>query len=529
LANRRKRAKPSGSVLDAERSAEETPLNIGGGGRGGSSMVGDLVTEGSFLKPETGFDFVQSPFGQAYMQRKPSAMTKQDVMLRLVVEMFDARGYHEYGSPNKTLTDGVADGELLLQDWYPLVRDMGKKSLKYKHTPATLTDYDMLIYWLNAYHVLVANVCSLLNLSRMGQYTRSFALLTVHLPRYMSRLIRLWRRASNLQAPPLFKVHAVQCGMINHHPKRLCYTVRFWNPSNLLASGSGGPTWTSSDDKCATMILDETKLGVFVANLEILERWLETGTAAIVDDFRAVMDVIDMTQDVIPGSWVQGLPDHKNLPGFVDDAGILSELLARGYNHKSIVTAATDQWLTFPPAAEDSVLIDRVPVIGFGERTLYDYTYLGRPKFTTLDDDITAMKADVDSKAILHGTDIHVRCYPNKNDVDMRDAFGNDSTSTIIDEQLYLDGSDSVVDVHYARNQAQASDVFGFLIDDGINVRHLWSVAAFSVLDEIALRWARFVNEAGYDRIHWAIAGDFGLNYAQVIANILGIPYLRSS
>lgn len=353
--SRNQKARPSskvvsqvrtGGVADAEK-VGDIPLSHGPGGSG--SVMGNVLTEGSFLQYPSP-TFLESPFGQRYIATKPRAVLKSDIAVRMQMWMFDVQGFQDYGTFTLATIPGVTEGKTLLRDWYGHVRDMGKRNLKYKHLPTTLTDTMMLIYFLNVYFWVLANLTTLLNLNRLVQYSAGFAYLSVNLPQYMSRITRLWRRLSAIKAPSFIKAHAIRNGLIVVGPD-LAPTVRFWSSLPLLVAGSGGPTITAISNHSSALLVSATDLGTLVANLESAERWLEVGTSAIGTDFIAMKDLIDMCSDIVPGAFETGLPDAANLPGITPEPSVYNDLLRRCYISKDIVTAGTDRWTMFPIAS----------------------------------------------------------------------------------------------------------------------------------------------------------------------------------
>lgn len=521
LGQRNKKPKePSttGTVTDAERTGG-VPLQSAPSG-GGGSVMGGVVTEGAFLRAP-GQSFIDSPFGQRYVSVKPKAVVKDDILLRMRVDAFSVRGYLDSDSPAFTGTspDGILDGELLLQDWYQLVRDMGKRSLKYKHLPVTLTDTDMLIYYLDVYFYVVANLTTLLNLNRLPMWNAGFAVLLALLPRYMSRIIRLWRRTSAIAAPTFLKAHAVRNGMIVSNPGSLAPTMRLWNKTMCLRESSGGPLNYAQDVYIAEMFGNVDKLGNFIADLEAAERWLEVGATLVADDFVAMRDLIDMTFDVVPGSFVSGLPDSSSMPGIVNLPDVRTDILLRAVFRKDVVGAGTDQWIIFPIPGE--VLFGgRIPVAGFGAPTLYDYILLGAPKMGQFESVATRID-DVDSMYRIPGTDFPVTSQMSVI-LDMDTIFGD-----------IVNASDEAL-----KGPVGAPLFFTDPIDKGIAasiVTHeladsLRSLHAFDNMRYISAGsdvLIRMVDEARYDYIMWQDPEDIGANYAEFLAKQLGVPYMR--
>lgn len=516
----------SGVTGTATREGEEpiAPKSSGGG----SVMRGELLTEGQFVM-QPPVTYIDSPFGQRYLSRKTRAMSLDDIVFRLQQWVFDVRGFHGYGTVTLDISDTLG-AQQLFTDWYPLVRDMAKRSLKYKHIPTTLaTVPELLIHWMNAYFVVVANLTTLGNLNRLPMYNAAFASLTQFLPQAYSRMSRLWRRTSALSAPPLLKAHAIRSGSIVEIPGRTAPVIRFWNSDVLLATASGGPTRVDNLGPRA-LLVSAAQLLVFITHLETIERWLEIGHASVaVADFVGMKDLIDMTHDIVPGTWETGLPDYSKLPGVTSDVSIYNDIYARELAWKDDV--ATDQWALFPIPEEPS-WGGRVPVASFGPPDpLYAYTFLGNAKYGHLNS-LTSRNANVDTIFRHLGTDMILPATAMMSQIatqyDPRGTFGGFAAATEPDEQLYRDGSTTVIPVYKALDWNLASDIRTLLEGDGYWSKHIWHGVMPAVRDAFPANvWSRFLDEAGFDHIHFAEVRDFGQNYATLWAQALGIPYIR--
>jgi hypothetical protein len=483
--------------------------------------MGGVVTEGSFIPPPR-VEFIESPYGHRYVQQKPKAVYRDDVTARLMQWAFTIRGYVDYGTFTLGLPNGVTDGEVILQSWYSLVRDMAKKALKYKHLPSTLTDTDMLIYWLDVYHYVLANLTAMLCANRLGQYNQGFAYLTTSVSTYVSRLSRLWRRLSAVRAPNFLKAHAIRDGLIVNHPRYMAPTLRHWAPTFLLASGSGGPGITAINADTAALYVTGNNFATFVRNLEIAEQWLENGTAAIATDFLAMKDLMDMTQDIVPGTFEPGLPDQRNLPGIATVPTVTNDILRRAIFRKDVVASGTDRWLIFPIPGE-ALLGERVAITGFGELSkVYDFTLLGAPKFGCFNSGITTKSADVDSDVRIPGTDFWLRSDHDSQDI--RDIFG--MTSASLNEEHLTGTYGSIVDLYDAFDTNDAAAFRDYEVRDSLRRLHVWD--RFRVLDREAWTagWHRLIEEGARDYMFYAQAEDFGENYGEFLAEQLGIPYL---
>lgn len=250
------------------------------------------------------------------------------------------------------------------------------------------------------------------------------------------------------------------------------------------------------------------------------------GSAAISDDFTAVKDLIDMTHDIVPGSFVPGLPDQRELPGVVPDANLMTELIARVLAWKDNVDQGTDRWALFP-IPEDPVFGGRIPVIGLGTPTVYDYTLLGAAKYGHFNS-LTARNANVDTIFRYMGTDMpigaEVATAP-ATPLDTRLVFGSKNT---VDECLLRDGSAAVYTLYKCIDWDIANSIREMLLKDGIWTNHLWFKAMPALREDwTANVWSRFVDEAGFAYIFWPEHQDLGQNYGTLWAQHLGIPYIR--
>jgi hypothetical protein len=500
-------------------------------------MQGELLTEGTFLS-RPGIRYIDSPFEQKYIVNKNRAMTAYEVSIRAGVWGFDVRGYQDYGSFTLNMPSGIADGEEMLQDWYLHVRDMGKRSLKYKHIPTTLTDYDTLMHYINAYFYVVANLATLLNLNRLLQWNAAFSAVTLYLPRYMSRINRLWRRVSGLPMNSLVKAHSIRSGSIVGDPPRMAPIIRFWASKFLLAAGSGGPTITDIDATVLECLMDNTFLGQWVANLETVERWCEVGPSAGApqDDFIAVRDAIDMTYDVVPGSFIAGLPAAKDLPGLSRDLSVLSDLLCKCVGLKDEVTSGTDTWL-FSHIAEHSIWDDRSLVVGFGSpHPLYDFTLWGTPNFGIHNAGLDIQFANVDTAIRLPGTDFPLKDNLTLANWDIRDFFGQDImgiAAGIGDDEImqeYNAGTTMEVGGRFF-NWGAVADIIQAIGYDAISKNHIFWLLGSQVragaAGKLAVGHAKVYDEAKYDYIFYPEAQDLGDNHAVLWQRALGIPYVN--
>jgi hypothetical protein len=513
-----------GTALDEARDGSAA-LKTAGRGGGGSTM-GNLLTEASLIQaPPT--KYIESMFGQRYVASKPKAMIGAEVMARLMTWGFTSRCYATYGEVTIGMTE-MQSQEVMLQDWYGLAREMGKRSLKYKHLPTTLTDTDMLIYLLDAYFYVLANLTTLVNLNRLPHFSAAFSDLAQYIPRYMSRITRLWRRLSAMPMPPFIKAHAIRAGQVAYMPGVLAPTVRLWSPCFLLATASGGPTPNSLAFDVSGILTSTANLDTFVGNLETVERWLESGTAAIATDFIAVKDLVDMTIDVVPHAWEPGLPASDSMPGLSSEPGLLTDLLRRAVFRKDVVGAGTDRWILFPGLGM-AEFQERIPVAGFGQPSVYDFMGMGAPKFGILevsgDEEIVS---NVDGDFAVFGTDFWLKSQsliPGAGQ-DIREVFG--SSGVIADEEIVYGPATITYENRYgAWDSAIAADMRGLLLCDTIREMHPWSVVRLADRSAWPAVWPRFVDEKLYGYLMYAEPYDLCENSGEYCAKALGVPFLK--
>jgi hypothetical protein len=485
-------------------------------------MAGALLTEGTFI-PRPTIKFIDSGFEQRYLVQRNRAMATDFPAVRAHLYGFTSRGYVDYGSPTPLL-ERTTDHEQLLQDWYVYARDIGKRSLKYKHTPTTLTDDDMLIYLLDANGYVIMNVGALLNLNRLPHYNPAFGVLAAALPPYMSRLNRLWRRASANKIPNLWRAHFLRNSSIFGMDQLLAPTLRLWSNKFLLPAGSGGPTVTDIAATVCGMLTNATHLGTFVTNLENVQRWIEVGSAAIATDFIAVKDVIDMISDVpaLKDTFATGLPRADEMPGYVEDASLVNEMLTRAIGLKDQVTAGTDTWSVIPSNSHGG-LGNRSLVMGFGQpHPLYDFTTWGVPKFSC-----SLWLTNVDVAARFLGTDFPLRNYMTIANQDIRDFFGFDvqDPATAAEEELFADGA------------ASPDPVNGKMVNwnDADDIREAIKMDS-TALNHVHWKWGPYQREAtptsfrkqwDETKVHYWFfpdAQDYPENMAVLTARTFGIP-----
>jgi hypothetical protein len=348
----------------------------------------------------------------------------------------------------------------------------------------------------------------------------------------MSRITRLWRRASALFAPPLVKAHAIRNGQIVEWPGLHVPVFRAPMRTFLLASGSGGPTFTDGDWPTMVILGSDDggspvvpHLATLVSDLENLERWLEVGTATIQTDFIAFRDLVDMSHDIVPGTWQPGLPDLKDMPGITTLADVTTDIFARAICRKNNVNLGTDRDIIFP-VPWDSDFSERIPIAEFGQpHPIYSHTLLGMIKFGLFDDEAVGSKAaDVSSAARFFGTDHWVRDNYTLANQDIYTVFGGDQMEGV--SVAPTGGRYSVGDYW----DVDGSEYYTSLMThDPMRFKHIWDAIRFADAFSWGNYWERVVDENRQSALFWSEPEDICTNYAELIGKAFGIPYFRGA
>lgn len=524
-----KRSSGASVVGDAARDGSGVPIPQQPGS-GGSALSG-LLVEGNFIQAPRP-KFVDSFFGERYVGERARPVYLEDIGARLVVYTTSFKGYQVANSSTGIAAiPGIDDGYKLLADWYPLVRDMGKRNLKYKHLPLTLATYpDMLLNIFDVYYWTLAWLTTLCNLNRLPQYSLAFAVLTPNLSRYMSRVIRGYRRLSAIPMAGFVKAHGLRSGMIVAGSD-LAPVVRVHSPALFKANlGAASPSITLDVSTNAySVFTDADRLGELIASIENAIRWLEIGNATIATDFTAVKDLIDMTIDIVPGTFAPGLPASDTLPGIVMEPSLISDYMYRAATMKLTVTGA-DKWIGFPCFAH-AKFQNRVPIMGLGPLTMYDDTLLGTPKFTRFDSGSTIIGDAVDCAVLIPGTDFRQRAMDFMAVTTVNAVVGDLFGASSKYKEYVVNMKTGVIegmDEPFNWNDAGPTRIF--IKTDSLSAKCRWgapTMCSYVSGDLAGSNFERHLVESGFERIHWIDPIDLGPHYALFLAQQLGIPYIK--
>lgn len=460
-------------------------------------------------------EVVDSGFGPAYLAGRSRPIPADSVQVIIDKWGFRAQGYAELNSPTPTMPN-YTDPETLLQDWYTYMRDIGKFTLKYKHTPTTLSDTDNFRDYIHAGQFVIANLVMLFNLTSLVMYNQAMAALCVYLPKKRARLSRLWDRVSAIPYPAIFKNHAIMSGLISHRPGVYPPYIRIWHETALLGNlyGISGNYTDQSAIEPNAFFTNETNLDNFIDNIEKAVQVVEGRVAAALtpddEDIIAIRDVIDMLRD-IPGYddvFTTGLPDPKGFPGLVVSDWHRTELYARGLAIADTHGVSADEYNMFP-VIEDDAFDDKVPVARYGpRRPAYDFTLLGAAKAFQLNDSTTGLRYTAQTNPVArYGTD-------------SRMVYNGDYTDIYTRE-------DGFVNLTMEADYGDGAGIRGAWNTGHPFIDHIYMKGVAFAGQLAANREDRWIDNLGVDEVIWVDTDDFAENYAFLLQNTLKVPYLK--
>jgi len=492
----------------ADATGTAVPVSgTGGGGGGGSALASPPSVTASLLqRPKPGV--IASPFGQVYLLDRTRPIAADAIQARTQQWCFDINGYTILNASVANQVSEYNAGSTLLSDWYGLARQLAKASLKYKHTPTTLNTPALFADYLNVAHNAIANMVALINLEHLYQLNQAFSTMYTYLPNVMSRVKRLYRRASTPFLPAFIKMQGIKDGMIPLGPGYVPH-LRFWSENNLTMYGGGADYTDLSSETPDTVLGDATKLNNFVGNLEKMVWVLEGNVsynANASSDVIAIKDLIDMMQDVIPGMYTQGLPDEKVFPGVMADKSLLNDWYCRALCSYDTKGVAGDVFVAYP-AQGLSGFNNKIPIAGWGTPGMEEFTLLGGTKFVLLNDTPGTNYLAAGGKVTAYGTSYPVGVFYTK-----ESHYTREDGWVAIDDTIYDMGDGA--SIRTWSNIYPTSD------------EHIYRKHLFAAQLGAALEW-RFVDHVPTDYIFWMDEEDFGPNHALMLAAGLGIPYLK--
>jgi len=501
-------------LADGANSGESAPVPapVAAAG-GGSSMVQPIGTRGLLQYPRS--PLISSPFGQAYMTERSRGIVDDMVQMRAATWYYNIVGYTALGSAVTTTPSELTAAGTLLDDWYVLGRQQGKAALKYKHTPLTITA-GRFADFLNVYIYAVATCVTLFNADRLYQYNQAGSTFSEYLPKYMSRVTRLYRRLNSIMMAPGIVALAVKMGMIAMSTAhRMPPHIRLFDAGVLVAYG-GATDYDAfaSTDTPITYLNTDANLLKIVNNIERAV-WALEGTisfdATTATDFTAIKDMMDMLNDVGGGLYRSGLlPDEKSFPGLVDDRSLLNDWYDRGNIGNNNSGTKTAQGFPIIGLSTNG-FNSRIPIMGFGAPSMEEFTLFGAIKAFRF--------ADTDGAVESASTTMLL--------VGMLWRYGSyASTNVKIPEALYTreDGWVTITDA--VQDYNDGSNCRAYLNTRSTRALHRYDLTPWLGLLSTGLEY-KWVEEKTRDYCIWMEPDDLGPNTAMLLAQWFGIPYIK--
>jgi hypothetical protein len=504
------KSRPGGKLTDADRDGTLPMRDLPSRGVGAPRRaVKDIKT---VLRKQP--EMVDSGFGPRYLTDRSRPIAADAIQLLVESWVFDIRGYHTSGAPTPTL-NFYNKGQELLGMWYTYMRELGKNTLKYKHSPTTIADTENFCDFLNCGFFAIANLTMLFNVSTMSMYNQAFAALTTNLPQKRGRMSRLWDRISAVPLPAFLKDHAVLCGLITGEINGYPPYIRIWAETPVLTVlyGFSGDYVDQSGIEPYLKLTVDANLNNLLDNIEkavqVLEGNVDVALTPDDEDIIAIRDCVDMLRDVPSHVKVfnSGLPNAAEIAGISRSAWHKTQLFGRAIILSDTKGVAGDEYNAFP-TIHLSALDEKIPVMGWGEcKPDYDFTLFGAAKLTQLNDDAAGIfYTPQTNPTIYYGTDMRVT--RNGTRLDMYTREDGWVTPT-----LDVDWGDGA-GIRTAENTFHPLRQHVFY-----PIRYASQLAGALEL--------RFLDSLGVDYKVYVDDQDFGENYVFMLMRELNVPYLE--
>jgi hypothetical protein len=291
--------------------------------------------------------------------------------------------------------------------------------------------------------------------------------------------------------------------------------VRFWRFDNQELDVGGGYTTSNSYYKwgghSGTYVDD---IITYMNNNLIV---LEGICAAHQDDVDAMLELIEMSShyDQTKGVFTQGLvePTDENLPGYIESPDALNDIYCRALRVRDTHGLSGDEIVCFPVLG-DAELGDQIPIVGYGQPGVNEWTLFGAPKFGCLDatDDLKSLAYD--GNWIVFGT--HLWVHSDFNPVSPLYFQPNIWGYTREDGWVEQDMA--------AYDLGDGAGLAGLM--NGIHpypFAHAYGPMALAGQLDTDMEY-RFMDKRQYDYQMYIPPADFCLNQASTIAQIFGVP-----
>jgi hypothetical protein len=374
--------------LTDDDKAEGTSVNMASS----SSITLDVKPIAELVKPEIGM--IRSPFGPAYWTRRSRPYPDDEWQMLYETWRFDCRGYFSFGSPETGYDVRNYNAiQSQLNKTYAYLRQIMKMERKPRLKSDTLTDERMADYF-NVYHNAVANLVMPMAFNKLYHYNEYFQTNSTYLPDAMVRVSRLWDELKPVIVPDWLKALSIRDGYIAASRQFPVPHLRIWALDNLTLYGVSGAydssylieatkasfpldsLWSSAAD--IDSFLDDIQ-----SMIEVLHGLVGNGTTQR-DEVLSLIEVMQYcaTVEKLVPAYSQGLPSLEEIPGLVNSPSIMSEWYARWRGVEDTHGASTNEVNSFP-ITQVPGLSPLVPVKGWGQQSILDFTLMGAAKFAS--------------------------------------------------------------------------------------------------------------------------------------------------
>jgi hypothetical protein len=482
--------------------------------------------KGPFVIPEYVYaaapEFIRSPFGQAYYSKRSRPIA--DDVPNVIVEGWSydiagikTKGVTTAGQPYNYLLPGT-----ILTQWFVWYRKDLEALNKHRSAVLTLADTTVFAKYWNTYHDAVAGCVTLLSLARLRQFNPGLIALTNYLTdSQVARAVALWRRLSAIRAPAALKAKAIVDGIpiAGLHDRSII--VRLWRNEFFGLTPVAAYTVMANP---ATEYLGTAlaSIEIYLANLGQSVAVLEgSRTAGSQADLTAMLDLINMGSyfDKTAMTFQQGLPQEYDWPAFRTDVQAWNSLLARAVILTDTKGAGTDQLICYPGLGITE-LASLIPVHGWGEPGIEEFTLLGTIKAGLLDSTLNKPYCDAGQEWMLFGTD---RPVPDFANATLSDSdFGREMYAWTLEDgwkwiTLKMDYGDGPTVASLI-----AGDESGCYALQHIYKEAMWVAQAAGNFEE------RFMDLRRVNYTMYVPMEDLCLNYASYLSQVFGVPGLIS-
>lgn len=505
---------------EAELGGKEVSTDISTpGGPGGALSTPRLpskLLEKSF--PED----VSSPYGRLYHTGNVRPMLDDEVQVYSDAWKWCLKGFHRSGtfSTFTSLPAGYDDAYALIKRWFTTQRLHVERELN-TNLPITLTtlnDEENFENYCAGYHWMGAQMGILLNMDRLITYNEGLASVMTYLPKYISRVKKVWRRFMKVIAPNIVIAETWKDGQIGYTPGMMPVYLRGWVPfkpangvTNVELPHGSAPISATDAVNMGAVLADDAVLAVLIQRLESMILAYE-GLAYVANDkadYQAIQTLMTYLERLEPGYYGRMPKSENDFPGVVSTPEMLDNWRAGYLLSADTKGVSADEKAIFPSyglAGFDS----RIPVKGYGTPSEARYYSLqGKAKFGAID--VAGGAYGAYNAAVIH----FGQAIPFVNE--LFDAASDTS------ESLYTREDGWVSLLGYAVDWGDGASIRGAINGSHRNTHHIWFDHVFKNQLTTTLEY-RFVGKQPTPVQVWVDQDDFFDNYLTDMSKGLNIP-----